>query len=111
MVRMRNILKTFSLQILKKVTKFKHPYLVRNLGKIDTNFLHDLTYQTVEDLGRRYYHEMLEGKVVKVKGLGNVNFSHEGFEHIVYEKKSRLNIMSRILALPKVEDLLANISE
>src|SRR3989338_5344198 len=93
-------------------TTAEHPYLVRNLNKVDTNFFHDLTYQTVEDLGRRYYQDTLEGKVVMVKGLdGKVNFSHEGFEHIVHEKKSKLNIISRIMAIPKVEDLLVNSSK
>ena len=89
-------------------TTAEHPYLVRRPGDVDSNFLHDLAFESVESLGRRYYRTILAGRYMNIPALhSRILFSREGFEHIVHEKKSRLNVMSRIMALPKVELALA----
>ncbi|MBU2544239.1 hypothetical protein KJ618_02105, partial [Patescibacteria group bacterium] len=88
-------------------TTSEHPYLVRQTKNVDSNFLYDLTFETVESYGRRFYFQLLAGRRIKTPAMKSwVEFSREGFEHIVHEKKSKLNVMSRIMALPKVEQAI-----
>ncbi|MEK7119445.1 MAG: hypothetical protein AAB889_02890, partial [Patescibacteria group bacterium] len=91
-------------------TTAKHPYLV-NLTKeenLNTNALYHKIFENAQSAGRQFYREMLEGTSVRVPAIDNelIFFGHEGWNHLMQEKRSRFDLLTRFFALPKILVLL-----
>ena len=83
-------------------TTAEHPYLTHFASEPDSNFVLDLTTTTVKEFARRYYQQVLVGKVF-VKALQeDVTISHAGWNHLQLKPRSKFDALTRFFALPKV---------
>ncbi|MFA4889075.1 MAG: hypothetical protein WC628_05835, partial [Candidatus Omnitrophota bacterium] len=93
-------------------TTGNHPYLVAPCRySIDTNFLFNLFFNALSKAARKFYFDILVKQEIKVPAFDGekVDISRSGWQHLVYENdRSRLNLISRLLALPKVAGVLTS---
>lgn len=74
--------------------------------EIDTNILHDNFFELIESTARKFYFEVLSGQAVPapVLNMALINISRQGWDHLRLGEKqrSKLDLISRYFALPKI---------
>ncbi|MBI5621537.1 hypothetical protein HY933_01575, partial [Candidatus Falkowbacteria bacterium] len=87
-------------------TTEKHPYLVHLAEEkiSSTNFFYYQFFEEAQTAARQLYRQAFEGKTVCVPALNNepITFGHEGWNHLMQEKRSRFDLLTRFFALPKI---------
>ncbi|MDP3795173.1 MAG: hypothetical protein Q8R13_04590, partial [bacterium] len=90
-------------------TTAEHPYLVRQ-AVIDTDILYDTFFELIEAAAKKFYFTVLAKQIIHAPALDNaaVNISRQGWEHLGVDrpKRSKLNLISRYFALPKIISIL-----
>lgn len=78
------------------------------MKKYDIDFLLNHAFKTTKKEAREYYFGVLDGKSIKVPALKNekVHFTREGWEHLLQEKRSTHELLTRLFTLTRVSLVL-----
>lgn len=88
---------------IRKILKTRRQLSLAEKGT-DVDFLLDLSFTQTKKAARKYYFQFLDGKFVKVPALKGeeVHFTREGWEHLLAEKRSTHEILTRLFTLTRV---------